>query len=35
MLHAGVRLPPDVIAQTGEILREAELMPLQGYLHRI
>ncbi len=32
MLHAGVRLPADTIAQTGKILEEAGLMPRAGYL---
>ncbi|MBN2005164.1 MAG: dihydrodipicolinate synthase family protein [Anaerolineae bacterium] len=32
MLHAGVRLPADIIAKTGKILTEAGLMPRTGYL---
>ncbi len=32
MLHAGVRLPADIITQTGAILNEARLMPRAGYL---
>lgn len=32
MLHAKVRIPDDVIAATGVILRSRELMPVRGYL---
>ncbi len=32
MLHAKVRIPGDVIAATGAILRRQQLMPIKGYL---
>jgi dihydrodipicolinate synthase/N-acetylneuraminate lyase len=32
MLHAGVRLPEDLIRKVGEIVRKANLVPARGYL---
>jgi hypothetical protein len=32
MLHAKVRIPGDVIAETGAILNRRQLMPVKGYL---
>ena len=32
MLHAGVRLPESIIAETGKILTHFDLMPQEGYL---
>ena len=32
MLHAGVRIPDDIITATGDVLRRRQLMPDKGYL---
>ncbi len=33
ILHAGIRLPENVIREVGEILNNAQLIPKTGYLH--
>jgi hypothetical protein len=32
MLHAGVRIPGDMLAATGAVLARCGLMPQKGYL---